>query len=109
MPDLAIGIKPNSIPSSPISTSKRSISDLALVQRRLIFSILFVYRARAHMNILCKVFGSCTYLTLSTYMDIGKRKKRAELYTKKINLGAGHISRPKQVEGVLSFSPGQNS
>jgi hypothetical protein len=42
-------------------------------------------------------------------MDIGKRKKRAELYTKKINFGAGHISRPKQVEGVLSFSPGQNS
>jgi hypothetical protein len=38
-----------------------------------------------------------------------KEKKRAELYTKKINLGAGHISRPKQVEGVLSFSPGQNS
>jgi hypothetical protein len=39
------------------------------------------------MNVLCKVFGRCTYLTLSTFMDIGKIKKRLNCI-KKTNLGA---------------------
>jgi hypothetical protein len=63
-----------------------SLSGLALVQRRIIFSILLVYRSRTHMSVLCKVFGMCTYLTLSTFMDIEKIKK-SEL-CKTDNLGA---------------------